>query len=203
MRSSPRFRSANRERGRLDLAVAARYMALLAALTSVFLHATNPRDQGKSSAERKVKEGEISPMMSNEGYQDRILTCRECGQDFTFSTGEQEFYASRGLTNAPGRCPSCRAARRGGQSSTSRPRSTTTAQYETTCATCGRPTSVPFIPREDRPVYCNACFQAQRAARGPRREESHTTTHNSYGGGGYGGGRERERHDRRDYRERW
>ncbi len=149
----------------------------------------------------KIKEGEKLPMMSNEGYQDRILTCRDCGQDFTFSAGEQEFYASRGLTNTPGRCPSCRAARRGGQSSGSRPRSTSTEHYETTCATCGRPTSVPFVPREDRPVYCNDCFQAQRAS---RREESR-----SYGGygndGGYGGGGRdrRDRRDRRDSRDRW
>ncbi len=141
------------------------------------------------------KEGEILSMMSNEGYQDRILTCRDCGLDFTFSAGEQEFYASRGLTNAPGRCPSCRAARRNGQSSVPRQRSS--EHYETTCATCGRPTSVPFVPREDRPVYCSDCFQAQRAARGPRRDDSR-----SYSGGGQGG-RGRDRRDRRDNRDRW
>ncbi len=145
-------------------------------------------------------------MLSNEGYQDRILTCRDCGQDFTFSAGEQEFYASRGLTNTPGRCPSCRAARRSGQSSSSRPRSTGTEHYETTCATCGRPTSVPFIPREDRPVYCNECFQAQRAARGSRREESRGYSSYSFDDSAYGGGRERGRYDRRerrDDRDRW
>src|SRR5438105_10027159 len=138
-----------------------------------------------------MKEGEISPMMSNEGYTDRILTCRDCGQDFTFSAGEQEFYASRGLTNAPGRCPTCRAARRSGLSSAPRQRSNV-EHYETTCATCGRPTSVPFIPREDRPVYCNDCFHAQRASRGSR---------SSYGGSSYSGGQgNRDRRDRRDHR---
>ncbi len=140
-------------------------------------------------------------MMSNEGYRDRILTCRDCGQDFTFSAGEQEFYASRGLTNTPGRCPSCRAARRGGQSSAPRSRSSG-ENYETTCATCGNPTSVPFIPREDRPVYCSDCFQAQRAARGPRRDSSRSYSGGGYSGGGYGGGsgRGRDRRDRRDNR---
>ncbi|HLX39520.1 MAG TPA: zinc-ribbon domain containing protein, partial [Ktedonobacteraceae bacterium] len=123
-------------------------------------------------------------MMSNEGYQDRILTCRDCGQDFTFTAGEQEFYASRGLTNDPSRCPACRAARRNGQSSAPRGRNFSGEHYETTCATCGRPTSVPFIPREDRPVYCTECFQAQRAARGPRRDNYSSS---SYGNsGGYG-----------------
>jgi CxxC-x17-CxxC domain-containing protein len=143
-------------------------------------------------------------MMSNEGYQDRILTCRDCGQDFTFSAGEQEFYASRGLTNTPGRCPGCRAARRGGQPSLSRPRSS--EHYETTCATCGRPTSVPFVPREDRPVYCSDCFQAQRASRGPRRDEYRSYSGSGYGNGGsvYGGRGGRDRRDRRDNRDsRW
>ena len=122
-----------------------------------------------------MKEGEISPMMSNEGYQDRILTCRDCGQDFTFSAGEQEFYASRGLTNLPGRCPDCRAARRSGggsgQSYSPRPR---TEQFVTTCASCGKPATVPFVPREGRPVYCSDCFQSQQPSRDSRRDDSHS-----------------------------
>jgi len=146
-------------------------------------------------------------MMSNEGYRDRILTCRDCGQEFTFSAGEQEFYASKGLTNIPSRCPSCRAARRGNQSTAFSPRTPRGESYQTTCATCGRPTSVPFIPREDRPVYCSDCFQAQRASR-PRREDSRS--YSNYSGSSYnnasydnnydnGGGRDsRDRRDRRD-----
>ena len=43
-------------------------------------------------------------------YADKTLTCRDCGRGFTFTAGEQEFYASRGFTNEPGRCPECRAA---------------------------------------------------------------------------------------------
>lgn len=141
-------------------------------------------------------------MMSNEGYQDRILTCRDCGQDFTFTAGEQEFYASKGLTNAPSRCPTCRAARRSGQSSSNAPRSSMRSgeHYDTICATCGRPTSVPFVPREDRPVYCSDCFQAQRASR-PQRDDSRSYSSSGYGNGG---GRGRERRDRRDNRDyRW
>jgi CxxC-x17-CxxC domain-containing protein len=138
-------------------------------------------------------------MMSNEGYRDRILTCRDCGNDFTFTVGEQEFYANKGLTNTPSRCPSCRALRRGGQSN-SGSRAPRGEQYDAICATCGRPTSVPFIPREDRPVYCSDCFQAQRASRPPRRDDSNSYSGGSYGGGnagggGYGGGRGRDRRD--------
>jgi CxxC-x17-CxxC domain-containing protein len=140
-------------------------------------------------------------MMSNEGYRDRILICRDCSNDFTFTVGEQEFYANKGLTNTPSRCPSCRALRRGGQSS-SGPRAPRGEQYDAICATCGRPTSVPFIPREDRPVYCSDCFQVQRASR-PRRDDSRSYS-GSYSDGGYGGGRGRDRRDggrdRRDSR---
>jgi CxxC-x17-CxxC domain-containing protein len=136
-------------------------------------------------------------MMSVEHYQDRTLTCRDCGQDFTFSAGEQEFYAGRGLTNVPGRCPSCRAARRSGQSSAPRMRG---EQYETTCASCGRPATVPFVPREGRPVYCSDCFQSQRTSR-DRREDSRSY---SYSGSSYSTdnsrGRGRDRRDRRDTR---
>lgn len=159
-------------------------------------------------------------MTSYEGYQDRILTCRDCGQEFTFTAGEQEFFATKGLTNAPSRCPDCRKMRRNssGGSSSQRPRG---EQHEAICASCGSPTTVPFIPREDRPVYCSDCFQAQRAAR-PARSDSYGSggygggssygSGNSYGGGGYdngggrggrGGGRDRDRRDRGGDRERW
>ena len=139
-------------------------------------------------------------MMSNEGYRDRILTCRDCSNDFTFTVGEQEFYASKGLTNTPSRCPSCRALRRGGQSN-SGSRAPRGEQYDAICATCGRPTTVPFIPREDRPVYCSDCFQAQRASRPPRRDDSNSYSGGSYSGGsggGYGGGSRGRDRDRRD-----
>lgn len=106
---------------------------------------------------------------------DRILYCRDCNQEFTFTVGEQEFYASRGLTNDPSRCPDCRAARKqagGGQRGSygrgggggyrdrdSRP------MYSAICANCGNETQVPFQPREDRPVYCSDCYRAQRPDR--------------------------------------
>lgn len=110
---------------------------------------------------------------------DQTLYCRDCQQEFTFTTGEQEFYASRGLTNTPSRCPSCRAARKqsggfqgrsgGGQRGGGyrEPRT----MYTATCASCGNEASVPFQPREDRPVYCQDCYQprgTQRASSSSR-----------------------------------
>ncbi|TMC49367.1 MAG: zinc-binding protein [Chloroflexi bacterium] len=102
---------------------------------------------------------------------DQTLKCRECGVDFIWTAGEQDFYASRGLSNAPSRCPSCRAARKatngggggyggggygGGGGYNSRPRE----MHEVTCASCGGVARVPFLPRGDRPVYCSDCFRA-------------------------------------------
>jgi CxxC-x17-CxxC domain-containing protein len=53
-------------------------------------------------------------------YQDKVLTCADCGTQFVFSANEQAFYAERGFTNEPKRCGPCRQNRkasRGGGSS--------------------------------------------------------------------------------------
>jgi len=90
---------------------------------------------------------------------DKTLVCRDCGQEFIFSIGEQEFYVSHGLQNEPGRCPECRAARRRErQGGYSQPRQT----YTVTCADCGCETTVPFRPREERPVYCKECYEKHK-----------------------------------------
>ncbi|EGO63999.1 zinc-ribbon domain containing protein [Acetonema longum] len=93
--------------------------------------------------------------------EDKTLTCRDCGAEFVFSASEQEFYASKGFTNEPGRCPSCRAARKqnaGGRTG-GRPQR---EMHEAVCSACGVTTQVPFRPTGDRPVYCRDCFSSQR-----------------------------------------
>ena len=45
-------------------------------------------------------------------FQDKALTCRDCGVEFVFTASEQQFFAEKGFTNDPGRCPACRAARK-------------------------------------------------------------------------------------------
>ncbi len=92
--------------------------------------------------------------------QDKTLNCRDCGADFVFSASEQEFFAEKGFTNEPGRCPSCRAARKQSNGGNNR-RSGGFQQREmfpATCAACGVETQVPFRPSGDRPVYCRDCF---------------------------------------------
>ena len=110
-------------------------------------------------------------------YTDKTLTCRDCGQEFIFSAGEQEFFASRGLMNEPGRCPACRAARKsarpdsygasdysnaGGYDRSGGYERRERQMYPAICSACGKETQVPFQPRPDRPVYCSDCFATQR-----------------------------------------
>ena len=44
--------------------------------------------------------------------EDKTLKCVDCQSDFTFTAGEQEFYSSKGFTNEPKRCPTCRQAKK-------------------------------------------------------------------------------------------
>ena len=88
---------------------------------------------------------------------DKTLVCRDCEAEFVFTAGEQGFYQEKGLLNEPQRCPTCRAARRRSRTDGSRPMSTVT------CASCGQETTVPFVPRLDRPVYCSACYEKVRS----------------------------------------
>jgi len=44
--------------------------------------------------------------------EDRTLVCKDCGAEFVFTVGEQEFYKERGFENDPVRCPVCRKARK-------------------------------------------------------------------------------------------
>ncbi|MBF6613251.1 MAG: zinc-ribbon domain containing protein [Chloroflexi bacterium] len=107
---------------------------------------------------------------------DRTLTCRDCGNNFTFTEGEQDFYSQRGFSE-PNRCPDCRAAKKasrnsggygdsygngggygGGSYGGGRAERTMT---QVVCASCGKDTEVPFVPRGDKPVYCSDCYSQQ------------------------------------------
>ena len=95
-------------------------------------------------------------------YQDRTLTCQDCGEPFIFSADDQSYHAEKGYTNEPKRCPNCRQTRRnerfgggGGGGGYDRPRR---EMYPVVCAECGKDTEVPFQPRGTRPVYCSDCY---------------------------------------------
>ena len=127
---------------------------------------------------------------------DRTLTCRDCGQEFVFTEGEQAFYTSRGFSD-PVRCPSCRSAKKasrgagdsydsygngggsyssGGYSSSGYSNGDSYGggrrerQMTTVvCSNCGQETQVPFVPTGDRPVYCSDSYaQMGGGSRGRR-----------------------------------
>src|SRR5215207_1017400 len=123
-------------------------------------------------------------------YNDKNLTCADCGQEFVFTASEQDFYAQRGFTE-PRRCPSCRASRKaarnaegggssyggygagggysaggeggygGGGGGGYRDRGPR-EMFEATCSSCGKEAQVPFRPTSGKPVYCSDCFRTQR-----------------------------------------
>lgn len=84
-------------------------------------------------------------------YEDKTLICKDCGAEFVFTAGEQEFYAEKGFVNEPQRCKSCRMARK----NAAKP---ARELHETVCAKCGGVAKVPFVPVEGKDYYCSECF---------------------------------------------
>jgi CxxC-x17-CxxC domain-containing protein len=117
--------------------------------------------------------------------EDQQLMCSDCGQAFTFTAEDQDFFRERGYS-APKRCKACRQAKKneqaggGGGGGYQRSESRGTSVI---CSGCGQQTTVPFEPHGDRPVYCQNCFQARKTSAGG-------SGRRSFGGGG-GGGRGR------------
>ena len=90
-------------------------------------------------------------------FTEKSIQCVDCSTTFAFTVEEQEFYESKGFTNEPKRCASCRQAKkaqRGGGSYGGGQRQ----MYPAVCATCGKDCEVPFEPRDGRPVHCSDCY---------------------------------------------
>ena len=114
---------------------------------------------------------------------DKTLTCRDCGEEFVFTAGEQAFYQERGFSE-PQRCNNCRQKRKQERQSSGydgggyggggggghswrrrrrilqRPAPDVLSDLLQLC----KETEVPFLPRTDKPVYCRECFQERRAS---------------------------------------
>jgi CxxC-x17-CxxC domain-containing protein len=92
-------------------------------------------------------------------FQDRVLKCVDCGTDFVFTSGEQQFYHEKDFKNEPKRCKGCKAKRqsspeRGGQGR---------VETAAVCSHCGRETTIPFKPTQGRPVFCRDCFKERNS----------------------------------------
>ncbi|MBI4868432.1 MAG: zinc-ribbon domain containing protein [Candidatus Wallbacteria bacterium] len=100
-------------------------------------------------------------------FEDKKVICRDCGKEFIFSAGEQEFFAQKGFTNAPSRCKPCNANRKasaasGEGTSAGGAGAGPRQMHDVTCDKCGKQTRVPFRPTGRKPVYCKECFQEMR-----------------------------------------
>jgi len=98
-------------------------------------------------------------------FQDKMLKCIDCGADFVFTSGEQSFFHDKQFTNEPKRCRTCKAKRVSvlGASATGHHGFSRT-ETRAVCSQCGKETTVPFRPRQGRPVLCRDCFQHKRTA---------------------------------------
>ena len=119
------------------------------------------RFQSAQVGQRSQSRGE-EPGGQPVALSDRTLTCVECGGEFIFTAGEQEFFQARGFGNEPKRCRSCRAVRRSEQRSAGMYQDGPKEMFPINCAECGNDAMVPFRPRGDRPVYCSDCFSKMR-----------------------------------------
>jgi len=93
------------------------------------------------------------------------LTCSDCGQEFTFTAADQAFFQERGYST-PKRCKNCRQAKKNSHGGESGFRSAPAQGTPVICSGCGQPTTVPFEPRGDRPVFCRECYAARKGSGG-------------------------------------
>jgi CxxC-x17-CxxC domain-containing protein len=100
-------------------------------------------------------------------FQDKVLTCIDCGADFVFTAGEQLFFHDKRFKNEPKRCKSCKSKRTAVLTAAPPPRATqhyTRVETRATCSQCGKDTTVPFRPTQGRPIFCRECFMQKRTA---------------------------------------
>jgi CxxC-x17-CxxC domain-containing protein len=96
-------------------------------------------------------------------FEDKMIVCVDCGEEFVHSAADQSRYAERGFTNEPKRCKACRDKRKAeGPGGRSGGEGRSRESYEAVCAACGAKTTVPFKPTQGRPVYCRDCFRSRR-----------------------------------------
>lgn len=90
-------------------------------------------------------------------FEDKTLKCKECGKDFVWAAGEQEFFAQKGFSNKPTRCKDCRKVNR----------AKVEAEYfKITCSSCGQVGEALFKPSDPAAtIYCKNCFDEKVLAK--------------------------------------
>jgi CxxC-x17-CxxC domain-containing protein len=99
-------------------------------------------------------------------FQDKVLTCIDCGAEFVFTAGEQLFFRDKQFKNEPKRCKNCKSKRvaiLSAPSSQGNGGHSTRVETRATCSQCGKETTVPFRPTQNRPIYCRECFMQRKS----------------------------------------
>jgi CxxC-x17-CxxC domain-containing protein len=94
-------------------------------------------------------------------FEEIIIVCIDCANEFVWTVGEQTFYRDKGLKNPPKRCKDCKKAKNERLASIAVAQAAGIKQkieVAVHCAKCGSYTTVPFYPSQGRPVYCRSCF---------------------------------------------
>lgn len=86
-----------------------------------------------------------------EDLDDKQLVCRDCGNKFIWTAGEQKFFLDKGLQNIPKRCKVCTASNKN-KLREKHP------MWWIKCKSCGKKNEVPFEPTTDD-IYCEDCFK--------------------------------------------
>ena len=90
-------------------------------------------------------------------FEDKVLKCKECGKEFTWTAGEQEFFAQKGFKNRPTRCKDCRKNNR---------QKVEAEYFKITCSSCGQIGEALFKPSNpDAEIFCRNCFEEKVLAK--------------------------------------
>lgn len=116
---------------------------------------------GQKMSQTQPGKMENIDLSQSEEFEDKQITCIDCGQEFTWTGGEQLFFRDKGLKNPPKRCRNCKQAKNERIAIINNMQDTGVKQrIEVTvaCARCGNKTTVPFYPSQGRPVFCRSCY---------------------------------------------
>jgi len=82
---------------------------------------------------------------------EKTLKCKDCGEEFVWTVGEQKFFREKGFKNKPSRCKNCRQINR---------QKVDAEYFKIKCAGCGQVGEVLFQPKDPTAeIYCHSCFE--------------------------------------------
>ncbi|CAN5427402.1 hypothetical protein BH10ACI2_BH10ACI2_23050 [soil metagenome] len=99
--------------------------------------------------------------VDNSEFEDSMIVCIDCSEEFVWTAGEQVFFRDKELQNPPKRCKDCKKAKNRRLEAIEIGKITGKRQHievKAECARCSQVTTVPFYPCQGRPVYCRKCY---------------------------------------------